>query len=370
MLSSADSSAFIPAVDDGWAILTEPPGTRDLGLPEYWSHSTDRSRRRRAVRRSRLGEVQITRMSLAVAAVALTGGVAGAAAGPGDAIAAPTTAGSLNLSRGSSGPAVVALQSALGIPPDGMFGPRTERAVKRFQRAHGLPAIGRVGPQTTAALGLEVPARQRNATVKQRGASSLPAVALSRAAARALQAKLGVQADGVIGPQTRAALKRWQAANGLAADGRATARTLQAMGLDPATARAPKAKTAPQSVAVGTGSMAAMRVALAQAGVSYRSGGTTPAGFDCSGLTMYAFKKAGVSLPRTSYAQYRVGSAIRKSQIQAGDLVFFDTAGSGASHVGIATGPNTVVSATSHGVMQHAIADSYWGSHYVGARRV
>jgi cell wall-associated NlpC family hydrolase len=81
-------------------------------------------------------------------------------------------------------------------------------------------------------------------------------------------------------------------------------------------------------------------------------------------------RQAGITIPRTSFAQYGTGTPVTKSNIQAGDLVFFDTAGPGASDVGIATGPTTAVSATTHGVMSHAIFDSYWGSHFVGARRV
>ena len=49
---------------------------------------------------------------------------------------------------------------------------------------------------------------------------------------------------------------------------------------------------------------------------------------------------------------------------------FFDTDGTGASHVGIATGPGSVISATTHGVMEHGISGDYWGARYVGARRV
>src|SRR6478672_3958080 len=96
-LSCAESiSAFIPASDDGWAILSEPPGVRDLGVATHWSRSTERSLRRRTVRRSRFGEVQTARMSLAVATVAFTGGVAAVATGgAGTAMAAPTY--SLNL---------------------------------------------------------------------------------------------------------------------------------------------------------------------------------------------------------------------------------------------------------------------------------
>ena len=83
-------------------------------------------------------------------------------------------------------------------------------------------------------------------------------------------------------------------------------------------------------------------------------GATGPGAFDCSGLTTYAFQRAGVALPRTSQAQYGVGKAVERDEIRAGDLVFFSTNGPGASHVGVATGRGTVVSATSSGVMEHS----------------
>ena len=118
------------------------------------------------------------------------------------------------------------------------------------------------------------------------------------------------------------------------------------------------------------GATAAVAAAQSVVGVPYATAGTSPSGFDCSGLTMWAMASAGVSLPRTSYDQFGVGTAIDRSAIQAGDLVFFDTDGTGASHVGIATSGSSVISATTHGVMEHGIGDSYWGSHYVGARRV
>ena len=85
---------------------------------------------------------------------------------------------------------------------------------------------------------------------------------------------------------------------------------------------------------------------------------------------VWAFGQAGIDLPRTSFQQYRVGIAVPKAQILAGDLVFFDSAGAGASHVGVATSATKVISATSHGVMEHTIASGYWSRHYVGARRL
>ena len=71
--------------------------------------------------------------------------------------------------------------------------------------------------------------------------------------------------------------------------------------------------------------------------------------------------QAGISIPRTSYAQFGAGSPVDRSAIQAGDLVFFDADGPGASHVGIAASNATVISATTHGVMEHPISGSLLG---------
>ena len=109
----------------------------------------------------------------------------------------------------------------------------------------------------------------------------------------------------------------------------------------------------------------------AQIGDGYAYGGSGPDGFDCSGLTAYAFARGGASLPHNSQAQFAMGKAVDRDDIRPGDLVFFSTAGAGASHVGIATGRTTAVSATSSGgVMEHSTVDAYWGGHFVGARRL
>jgi cell wall-associated NlpC family hydrolase len=177
----------------------------------------------------------------------------------------------------------------------------------------------------------------------------------------ALQRALGISVDGAYGPQTRRAVRAYQAAHGLEVDGVAGPQTLGALGISAA---------APQGSSVGAGAQGAIAAARSQIGTPYATAGVSPGGFDCSGLTMWAFGRAGITLPRTSYAQFGVGTPVSRTAIQAGDLVFFDTGGGGASHVGIATSATTAISATTHGVMEHSIADSYWGSHYVGARRV
>lgn len=108
-------------------------------------------------------------------------------------------------------------------------------------------------------------------------------------------------------------------------------------------------------------------------GVPYVFGGTTPNGFDCSGFVQYIYKHAAnISLPRTTGEQYKVGTAIEKSDLQVGDLVFYaNTYKKGISHVGIYAGSNQVLSATSSkGITFISMNDSYWGPKYAGAKRI
>lgn len=90
----------------------------------------------------------------------------------------------------------------------------------------------------------------------------------------------------------------------------------------------------------------AMQNALGKLGTPYRWGAAGPSAFDCSGLTSWAFKQAGVSLPRTSRAQATVGTPVAKANLQPGDLVFFYKP---VSHVGIYIGNGQVVHASTSG---------------------
>ncbi|NNG18526.1 peptidoglycan endopeptidase [Naumannella sp. ID2617S] len=106
-------------------------------------------------------------------------------------------------------------------------------------------------------------------------------------------------------------------------------------------ASAPQADPAPVANASGRGG-AAIGFARAQLGKPYIYGGTGPSGYDCSGLTMAAYKAAGVSIPRTSQAQYAgAGSQIPISSVQPGDLVFYGD----LSHVAIYVGGGQVIHA-------------------------
>lgn len=110
-----------------------------------------------------------------------------------------------------------------------------------------------------------------------------------------------------------------------------------------------------------------------QQGKMYRWGGTSPVtGFDCSGLTQYAFKNgARVAIPRTAAEQYTAAVKVPKAQSQKGDLVFFNTSGKRVSHVGIYLGNNKFVHAPRTG---RAIATDelkgYWAKRLIGFGRI
>jgi cell wall-associated NlpC family hydrolase len=91
---------------------------------------------------------------------------------------------------------------------------------------------------------------------------------------------------------------------------------------------------------------AAVSHAMSKLGAPYRWGAAGPSAFDCSGLVSWAYKRVGVSLPRTSRAMSRVGSPVSKSALRPGDLVFFYTP---VSHVGIYIGGGKVVNASQPG---------------------
>jgi murein DD-endopeptidase len=107
-------------------------------------------------------------------------------------------------------------------------------------------------------------------------------------------------------------------------------------------------------------------------GKPYRFGGSSPTGFDCSGLIQYSYKQAGVSLPRSTDEQLRLSQPLRGSHLRAGDLLFFDQEGKKKSHVGIYLGEGRFVHAPSSGktVRTDRLDSAYWKKHLSEARRI
>jgi len=118
----------------------------------------------------------------------------------------------------------------------------------------------------------------------------------------------------------------------------------------------------------------AIAVAKKQLRKKYRWGGSTPrTGFDCSGLTHYAFKLANVYIPRTAAAQYKHSKRVSLSKMQAGDLIFFHTRRTRArvNHVGIYLGNGKFIHAPRRGKrVSVAKLSKYWRRKAVGAGRV
>ena len=119
---------------------------------------------------------------------------------------------------------------------------------------------------------------------------------------------------------------------------------------------------------------AVIDLAHKQLGKPYVWGAEGPNSFDCSGLIYYVYKNAaGITLPRTSSAQYSAGVAVSRSNLKAGDLIFSSTDGTGnITHVAIYVGDGQMIHAprTGKNVEKVSINNSYWNKAYVGARRV
>jgi peptidoglycan DL-endopeptidase CwlO len=130
---------------------------------------------------------------------------------------------------------------------------------------------------------------------------------------------------------------------------------------DPATSAPSTPVTAPSRGNV-------VAIAMRYLGVPYRWGGASPStGFDCSGFTMYVYAQVGIALPHYTGSQYAMGVPVPRSQLQPGDLVFFD----GLGHEGLYVGNNQFIHAPHTGdVVKISSISGWYASTYVGARRV
>lgn len=111
----------------------------------------------------------------------------------------------------------------------------------------------------------------------------------------------------------------------------------------------------------------AARLATRHLGAPYVWAGSSPSGFDCSGLVMYAFGKVGVAIPHNAAQQFRLGTPVARDQLVPGDVVFFNQ----LRHNGIYLGDGRFVHSTKPGGVKIARLDDEWfRSRWVGARRL
>ena len=329
--------------------------TRDLADPELWDISATLAHGKRlAAEPGLLPQARVAGATLVVAAVAAALPVPNGSAA-GRARSSGTTRVHVELLKvGSRGAAVTRVQRALGITADGIFGPQTRRAVRAFQKRHDLLVDGIVGPQTRKALFDRAPA-------KQRFIRAWWVVPVQRA--------LGVPADGLYGPVSRAAVRAYQQRHGLLVDGVVGPQTLGALGIRRSAGGGGGGggkASAPQRSSRGA---RVASLATRYLGIPYRWGGSSPStGFDCSGFVMYLYRQVGVSLPHNAAMQYRHGRAVSRGSLRRGDIVFFN----GLGHNGIYLGGGRFIHSPSSGdvVKISRLSEGWYSSRYVGARRV
>jgi cell wall-associated NlpC family hydrolase len=253
------------------------------------------------------------------------------------------------------------------------------------QRRQILSSLRKVNALASTIQGQIATLRAKEAAEQQRllaqARARLAAEAAARAAAeaRARAARERAQQEAAAAAAAKAA-KAAQAQAAQTTTATTTAPAVTTAATTTAEAPAPPAPTStapaptttvatppPAPTGGGGGHPAAAQLALQYLGVPYLWGGATPAGFDCSGLVMYVFAKLGVSLPHYAAAQYQLGVPVARSDLQPGDLVFFN----GLDHVGIWLGGNQFVDAPQTGdVVKIETMTSWYASTYVGARRI
>ncbi len=133
------------------------------------------------------------------------------------------------------------------------------------------------------------------------------------------------------------------------------------------------ATTEPHAASRVPAAHSAVRTALSMLGRPYRYGGTGPSGFDCSGLVVYSYGKAGLSgLPRTAAGLEGVARPVALEQLRPGDLLFFRLSGPKTQHVGMYVGDREFVHAPSSGgrVERVGFDHVYWGPRIRRAGRI
>jgi peptidoglycan DL-endopeptidase CwlO len=201
---------------------------------------------------------------------------------------------------------------------------------------------------------------------------------------RRRQEELARQARARLAAEQQAAARRAQAASAAPAapsateiaapaapapvEGGASAAPEAPEAAAPTSAPAPSAPAPPAAAAPAARYGGVVGIAMRYLGVPYKWGGSSPStGFDCSGFSKFVFAQIGVTLPHNAAMQFQLGTAVSRSQLQAGDLVFFH----GLGHMGIYIGGGQFIHSPRTGdVVKISPLSGWYSDRFVGARRL
>jgi peptidoglycan DL-endopeptidase CwlO len=243
----------------------------------------------------------------------------------------------------------------------------------------GLEAVARVSEQDTHVLGdvrkFRTQVQRRRVQLKHARARQAQLVAERAASKASIESRLADRQRMLSSIRTeiaqiRAAEQRRQAE----LERQARARAAAPQPLIPELASAAETSTPTPAEAPATLPSAppsryggVVGIAMQYLGTPYVYGGASPGGFDCSGFIMYVFAQIGVSLPHNAAAQYGYGTPVDRSQLQPGDLVFFN----GLGHAGIYVGGGSFIHSPHTGdVVKISSISGWYSSTWVGARRL
>lgn len=299
--------------------------------------------------------------------------------------------------------------------PTGYFGVETQKALSRYQERNGLTSDGKAGPQTQKKIyGKNYKAIPSSRVIKEESTQSETKKDSKKKTLDPSSISLGDEGSDVTkiqkrlkelgfytyrkftsyyGEITEQAVATFQKQNGLTSDGIAGKKTTKALfsskakkyseEKDKSSSNTTSKKTksvgaTKQSRSGMTKVESALDLANSLKGRKYRTGGTGPNTFDCSGFVYYVLKAHGVSTPRTSSEMSRYSAWTKiddRGDLKKGDLVFFASPGrtSGVGHVGIYIGGSRFIhssSGSAYGVTISSFSSGSYNSRYQWGRRV